>query len=339
MMPVSKRDFIASRKKTWEETEKLIRRIRLKGIRSLDEESLLKLGSFYRQASSDLAKARSAEPFGDVTLYLNRLVSNMHAIIYSSEARPIKSFINFLFYDYPNLVRKHSRVIIASALFFLLPALLGYYWMMYDSGSLERYFPSIYQMVGFMKSATDERPAMLASGTINPENMPGASGAIMVNNINVSIMAFATGITFGLLTAYALITNGVLLGAVSYVFLSRTAEYQLYFAAGILPHGVIELTAITFSGGAGFILARSLIMPGNLKRADSLRFHGMDAIRIMYGVAIMLIIAGLIEAFITPIRIENNQNFIDWLKITFSIIIASMLILYFKFAGRRKHSV
>lgn len=336
---MGKREFIGSRRDSWQETENLLARIRRSGLSALREDELLHLGELYRAITADLAKAQSAEPYGDVTLYLNRLVASTHAVIYVDQAQPLRSFINFVKAGFPSLIRKHSRVVILSTLIFLLPSLLGFYWMGTNPIWLDRFFPQLSENIAMMDKALQSGPSMLASGLIKEESMPVMSSMIMVNNIQISIFAFASGITFGLLTAYILITNGVLLGSVGFLYLTRPSDFVLYFLAGILPHGVIELTAIVFSGTAGFLLAGALIMPGNLKRMDALQYHSHDAIQIMYGVALMLIIAALIEGFITPIRIDGVQGIVDYLKIGFSVLLGILLIIYFSFAGRPRKQV
>jgi uncharacterized membrane protein SpoIIM required for sporulation len=336
---MGKREFIGSRRDSWQETENLLARIRRSGLSALREDELLHLAGLYRAITADLAKAQSAEPYGDVTLYLNRLVASTHAVIYVDQAQPFRSFVNFVKSGFPSLIRKHSRVVTLATLIFLLPSLLGFYWMGTNPIWLDRFFPQLSANIAMMDDALQSGPSMLASGLIKDETMPIMSSAIMVNNIQVSIFAFASGITFGLLTAYILITNGVLLGSVGFLYLTRPSEFVLYFLAGIFPHGVIELTAIVFSGAAGFLLAGALIMPGNLKRMDALQYHSHDAIQIMYGVALMLIIAGLIEGFITPIRIEGSQNIVDYLKIGFAVLLGILLVIYFSFAGRLRKQV
>ncbi len=331
---MGKREFIVARRQYWKETENLLRRIRRYGMKSLSEEELLRLGTLYRQAASDLAKARAAEPFGDVALYLNRLVAKTHSVIYVDQSRPWENFWRFISADFPSLIRKHSKVVLFSALVFLMSSILGYHWMNTDPEWMRRFVPMISMIIEQMAGELESGPALLASGNIPEEAMPAISSMIMINNIQVSVFAFASGITFGLGTAYLLITNGALLGGVAYLYLSRTMDYQIYFMAGILPHGVIELTAIVFSAAAGFLLAGALIMPGNLRRMDALKYHSRSAVRIMYGVVIMLIIAGLIEGFITPIKLDGSQQVVDYLKIGFSIIIGFLMIIYFSLAGR-----
>jgi len=339
MVDVGKREFIVSRRQFWEETENLLRRIRRHGMKSLNEEELLRLGTLYRQAAADLAKARAAEPFGDVTLYLNRLVANTHSVIYVNKSRPWENFLRFISADFPSLIRSQSKVVLFTALVFALSSILGYHWMNTDPDWMGRFVPMISQVIEQMAGKLESGPALLASGNISKESMPEVSSLIMVNNIRISAFAFASGITFGLGTAYLLITNGVMLGGVAYLYLARPVEYGIYFMAGILPHGVIELTAIVFSAAAGFILAGALIMPGSLRRVDALKYHSRSAIRIMYGVVIMLIIAALIEGFITPIKVDGNQQIVDYLKIGFSVVLGFLMIVYFSLAGRGRYSV
>ena len=333
---MGKNEFITSRWESWEELEGILTRVKSKGIGSLNDVQLFRLSSLYRSVTADLARARAAEPFGDATLYLNHLVARTHAVIYVNRAKPIKSFLAFFLNGFPSLVREHSRVVLLSSLLFFLPAFLGYYWMAVEPESMNAMYPMLAEELRIMNSQLEEKPALLASGGISPEMMPLASNLIMVNNIRISIYDFALGLTFGIGTAYSLVMNGTMLGGVAYLYFSRTADYMIYFFAGILPHAVLEFTAIVLSGAAGFIIAGALIMPGNLKRSDALRIHGRDAVRIMYGVIIILAIAALIEAYITPIKAEDSQSLVDWLKISGSVIVAIGLMAYFRYAGRKE---
>jgi uncharacterized membrane protein SpoIIM required for sporulation len=160
-------------------------------------------------------------------------------------------------------------------------------------------------------------------GNTNYEGLlssPGVSTMIMVNNIKVSIKAAAYGVSMGIGTALLLIVNGILIGGLS----GMATEYKvdLLFWAVILPHGIIELTAICIAGGAGFKLAGALFAPGDLPRRDALRLAGSEAIQLVVGVALLLVIAGVIEGFITPLPLP------PLLKIGFALITGVVLMLY-----------
>jgi uncharacterized membrane protein SpoIIM required for sporulation len=146
-------------------------------------------------------------------------------------------------------------------------------------------------------------------------------------NILVSINALALGVTAGLGTGYALIRNGLMIGGLSGV--ASQHDVDLLFWAVILPHGIIELTAICFAGGAGFVLARAIYAPGDLPRRDALQIAGGEAARLMVGVIVMLVIAGLIEGFITP------QPIHPMLKISFALLTGVLLLIYLNARPKR----
>jgi uncharacterized membrane protein SpoIIM required for sporulation len=148
----------------------------------------------------------------------------------------------------------------------------------------------------------------------------------MTNNILVSVNALALGVTAGLGTGFVLIRNGMMIGGLSAV--ATQYKVDLLFWAVILPHGIIELTAICFAGGAGFVLARAIYAPGDLPRRDALQIAGGEATRLMVGVVVMLIIAGLIEGFITP------QPIHPLLKISFALLTAVLLLIYLNMRPR-----
>ena len=145
---------------------------------------------------------------------------------------------------------------------------------------------------------------------------------IMTNNISVAIKAFVYGISFGIGTIYILFINGALLGALTalvYLYADPVRYWSL-----ILPHGVIELTAIFIAGAAGIIIAKSLLLPGEYSRRHALIDGGKKSIPLLIGVAIMLVIAGIIEGFITPLEIIDED-----LKLIIAAFTGILLMLYF----------
>ena len=68
----------------------------------------------------------------------------------------------------------------------------------------------------------------------------------------------------------------------------------------VAPHGVLELPAIFIAGGAGLRIAQGLLFPGVLPRRDSLARAGSEAVQLLLGTIPILIIAGIIEAFVSP---------------------------------------
>ena len=80
----------------------------------------------------------------------------------------------------------------------------------------------------------------------------------------------------------------------------RLSGMSLQLWSFVAPHGVLELPAIFIAGGAGLRMAQGLLFPGVLPRRESLARAGLEAVQLVLGTIPILIIAGLIEAFVSP---------------------------------------
>ena len=157
---------------------------------------------------------------------------------------------------------------------------------------------------------------------------PEISAFIITNNIKVTVVAFAGGMTLGVLTIFIILNNGLMLGGLGALFASK--GFGDDFLATIAPHGVFELTAIMISGGAGLSLALGVLAPGRSSRADALRMRGRRAAVLMLGVCAMLVVAGTIEGFFTPLRTSMAT------RALVGEATAMLLFAYLAFAGREK---
>jgi uncharacterized membrane protein SpoIIM required for sporulation len=144
----------------------------------------------------------------------------------------------------------------------------------------------------------DELVRRVPGSEIPIDARPVAGPLIIANNIYVSVLAFAGGLTLGLLTIYALVENGAMLGTIFAVLIARGVAGNLL--TFILSHGFLELSAIFFSGGAGLRFAWAILHPGELYRRDAIRLAGLQAIQVMFLVAATLTVAGILEAFVSP---------------------------------------
>jgi uncharacterized membrane protein SpoIIM required for sporulation len=149
---------------------------------------------------------------------------------------------------------------------------------------------------------------------------------IIANNVQVTFGVFALGITAGIGSLLLLVLNGVSLGGVFGLYQSKgIATLLLAFVA---PHGVLELTAVCIAGGAGFLLAAALLLPGRRTRKRALVENGQRAIRLVAAATVLLLVAGTLEGFVSPI---------PWwpLRAKFAVSAATLvlLVLYLS-AGR-----
>jgi uncharacterized membrane protein SpoIIM required for sporulation len=322
--------FLGERESDYRRLEDLLRRAEHGGLRRFDRIELVEFGHLYRLAAADLARARYVLKSPLLSEYLNEIVGRAHHLIHRKRAPILKSFIKFVAYEFPSTVRKEIRPILLATALLLGASLIG--------GIAYRIDPQWGQLIMSQpdlrnyERMVEQNPEQTLATAINTEQMASMSAYIITNNIQVCLYAIAGGLLFGLGTLYALTVNGFVLGVVGTMFLSRGPSYNLYFWSGILPHGVLEIPAICIAGGIGFLFARGLLIPGSLSRGDSLRREGRNAMKLLGGVILTLILAGLIEGFVTPAAF----NILPAIKIFFAILLFAGYIFYLSRIGYRK---
>ena len=124
------------------------------------------------------------------------------------------------------------------------------------------------------------------------------AGAVLTNNIRVTLLAFAGGVTLGLLTGGVLVFNGVLLGTL--LGLATGAGNGRSFLELVTPHGVLELSCVAVAGAAGLRLGWGIVDPGRRRRSEAMQAEGRAAVELALGTAPWLVVAGLVEGFVTP---------------------------------------
>jgi uncharacterized membrane protein SpoIIM required for sporulation len=311
--------FIDNRKNAWQRLEDLLAKLDSTSLRRLHREEVRELGRIYRRTASDLAIARAESRDPRLINYLNSLVIRAHGRIYRAESQGGERIRGFFAREFPRTFRRSWRYIALSFGVFLLFSVIGFVGTYRD--------PEFSELMGVTPSF---RELYIENKThwwedLNQANQVGAS-RIMTNNVQVTIYTFAYGALFGLGTLFYLAYNGAITAAV--LALTYRAGFGNDLLTFMIGHGVIELSCIFIAGGAGLLIGSALLMPGDLSRADALKTRGKDAVRLMMGVAILLVIAGMIEGFISPAPIDS--------KIKFSIgaITGIALYSYLLFAGR-----
>jgi uncharacterized membrane protein SpoIIM required for sporulation len=176
---------------------------------------------------------------------------------------------------------------------------------------------------------TIERREMWTHGIVAIK--PFASSQIMTNNIAVSLAACATGMFFGLGPVYMMLFNGLLIGVIGAA--CARAGMSLPLWSFVAPHGTLELPAIFIAGGAGLVLAQGLLFPGTLPRRDAIALAGRTAIRLLLGVVPILVIAGIIEGFISPTAAPVAVKFV----ISAAMLTLLLLYLFVPRTTRERH--
>jgi uncharacterized membrane protein SpoIIM required for sporulation len=289
--------WIDKRKPGWDRLEALVNTSDRRGIGALPHGDLRELASLYRQTAADLSIARDDPSSAPLARYLNTLLGRAHNLIYSGD-RPPRGILHFYTRVFPGVFRQTLPYTLAAFALFLAGLAAGATMALADPG-FERL------LLGGNMLDTIERGQMWTHSIVSVK--PLASSAIMTNNLSVSLAAFAGGILAGIGTVYMMIFNGVLIGVVA-VACDR-AGLGLSLWSFIAPHGALELPAIFIAGGAGLLVAKGLLSPGFMTRRESLTEASALAIRLLLGVVPMLVVAGIIEGFVSPSEIPVTMKF------------------------------
>jgi uncharacterized membrane protein SpoIIM required for sporulation/uncharacterized RDD family membrane protein YckC len=287
--------FFARKRDTWEAFRAAAQRYERGGLAQVPAAEIPGFAARYREVAADLARARTYGVDPQVVAYLERLVGAGHTVLYQSRATPRPPFLRTVLADFPAAVIESWPFVLASFLLFMVPAVIGYV-MLRERPQLAEVIVSPI-MVDRAEQAAERESEGLGYAQEESGKRPVIAAAIISNNIRVCIMAFAGGMLVGVLTVWALVFNGLAIGTGFGVFANyHAAGYLGTFVAG---HGVLELTAIFISGGAGFRLAHALIAPGDRTRADALVVDGRIAMRMIGAVIFLLAIAGTIEGLLS----------------------------------------
>jgi uncharacterized membrane protein SpoIIM required for sporulation len=314
--------FIEQHKTAWQRLEELLKLVDRSSLRRLHREDVRELGRIYRRTASDLAIARAESRDPRLINYLNSLVIRAHGRIYQAEAAGGSRIRNFFAREFPQTFRRTWRFTTVAFGVFLIFGVIGFLGTHYD--------PEFSELVGVPAGF---REMFIETKThwwedLNQANQVGAS-SIFTHNIQVTIYTFAFGALFGVGTLFYLAYNGAVIASV--VSLTYRAGFGNDLVTFMVGHCVIELSCIFMAGGAGLLIGTALLMPGDLSRADALKSRGKDAVRLMMGVAVLLVIAGIIEGFISPAPIPAS------IKYSVAAITGVALYSYLLLAGREEH--
>jgi uncharacterized membrane protein SpoIIM required for sporulation len=279
--------FTRERQSSWAELEGLVAQARRRPER-LGPEGVLRLGTLYRAAAADLALARRQFSGDPIVRRLETLVGRARSLVYDAPPRRT-SVVQFFTRDYWQLIAARPFALLVAAVLLFGSGALAAAWALNDPGAAAGLVPEEFQ------PATERRSADLG---LSADEQAAMSSAIFTNNIQVTIFLFAGGILLGLVTALVLVFNGVILGVVGGLVV-EAGNGRIFFEL-VTAHGVLELSCIVVAGAAGLRLGWAVVDPGRQTRAESVRSEAVRTMGLVLGTAPWLVLAGLVEGFITP---------------------------------------
>ena len=257
----------------------------------LSPDSVLRLGSLYRSATADLSLARQRFPHDPVVGRLEDLVGRSRHLVYDGGRRR-HTLREFFSVTYWRLIGDRSTMLMLATLILFGPAILAALWAISEPATARSIVPG-----GFLW-VTEPRPEGTDMG-LSTAGLAGFSTFVFVNNIQVTLLAFALGVFWGVGTGWVLFQNGLVLGAV--VGLGIDAGNGRLLVEALVGHGILELSCIVVAGAAGLSLGRSILRPGRVTRRRSLTVEAGASVQIVLGTAPWLVLAGLLEGFLSRV--------------------------------------
>jgi uncharacterized membrane protein SpoIIM required for sporulation len=279
--------FIARNQPTWDRLAQLTDQAR-GGGRRLGPAGVEELVRTYQLVSAHLSHARSTYDDQGLVSRLSQLVGGAAGVIYGARTGSAASATRFFRVTFPAAIWHLRRHMVASALLLMVPAVAVAAWVGISDAALEATGPAAVREAYI----TEEFEAYYSS-----ESAWEFATAVTVNNIQVSFLAFALGVLGCVLTAFVLAFNGANIGVAAGLFVA--AGEQPKFWGLILPHGLLELSAVVVAGGAGLALGWAVIAPGERTRGTALTEEGRRAAVVVLGLILAFVGAGLIEGFVT----------------------------------------
>ena len=286
--------FIKQNRHDWQNLEELIRLL----PKRKDAATVDAFQANYRKVARQLSYSQTYFANEDITRYLNELVGKAHNILYQSQHSSWKQIYYFFSYKFVGLLVEQWKAVLVAMLLFLIGGIASFFAVVHEPSHIYGILPE--EMAQSIDPVSLGQEAMEVNGSM-------MSAEILTNNIQVAILAFAGGITLGILTVYLLIYNGIIVGAIAGVFWNYSNSYV--FWAYIVPHGVIELLAIFIAGGAGLLMGYKLFVPGMFSRGYQLKTQTIRSVQLLVGTIPLFVIAGIIEGYITPSNLSLEVKY------------------------------
>jgi uncharacterized membrane protein SpoIIM required for sporulation len=276
--------FVKNNKSKWQSVEKKLYSTVIKDIEELK--------SIYLDITEDLSYAQTHYPSSTTTQYLNDIAARAHQKVYRSKPASKNKILNFYKYEFPLMFSKYHPQLILAFTVFLFFSLIGAYSAAVDDSFVRLILGDTY--VNMTLENIKEGDPMKVYKEANQIDM---FLGITINNIRVGLIAFAFGILAGLGTFFIAMQNAIMLGSFQYFFAEKGLLWES--ARTIWIHGTIEISVIIICTCAGFVIGKSMLMPGTYKRMKAFLIGVKDALKIVMSTIPFFIIAGLLEGFVT----------------------------------------
>ena len=304
--------FVARHSAEWRRLEELAARRRLDGAEA-DE-----LVALYRQVATHLSLVQTRAPEPQLVARLSRLLARGRATTLGTpRARGWAAFGRGVLVDFPVILYRTWRWSVGVALASVGISAAMMLWLRAHPERINRVLPSneVHDLVDHeFSDYYSEHPAR------------AFAAHVWTNNAVVAALALFLGITL-VGTLYVLWQNTVNVGLVGGIMLGAGKGTILFGL--LLPHGMLELSAVFVASGIGLRTGWAWVAPGSRPRSESLAEAGRMAGVAALGLAGVLLVSGVIEAFVTPSGLPT------WARIGIGAVAEVAFLTYVIALGRR----
>lgn len=320
--------FVEAGRPCWAELERELDRLEADPNYRMTLEALRRFHLLYERTSADLAKITTFSSEPETRRYLENLVARAYGEIHETRERRTRlDLVHWFFRTLPQTFRQHVRAFYLSLAITLAGCSFGGLAILLDPGSKPVLMPFPHLLQDPAKRVAEEEQAR--SDRLSGQKT-SFSAFLMTHNIRISILTMALGMSWGVGTIILLFYNGIMLGAVAADYIR--AGQTKFLLGWLLPHGVIEIPAILIAGQAGLVLAFALVGWGNRSSLKMrLRIISGDVVTLIFGVGLLLVWAGIVEAFLS----QYHEPVLPYaVKITFGLVELVLLALFLSKSGK-----
>jgi uncharacterized membrane protein SpoIIM required for sporulation len=308
--------FVSAHRGEWDRLDVLLRRAGRAGQLSGDEVDEL-VGLYQRTATHlSVVRSRAADPL--LVAGLSSLVARGRGAVTGGAAPAWRDAARFLQVGFPTALWRTRRWWLAAAAVFLLVGFAVGGWVV-TSPEVQASIAAPEEVRQLVEQDFEEYYSA------NPAQSFAAQ--VWTNNARVSAFAIVSGVLLGVIPVYLLLVNAVNVG-VTGGLMAANDRAALFFGL-ITPHGLLELTAVFIAVGVGVRVGWTLVDPGPRSRLDALAAEGRAAIAVALGLALVLAVSGVIEAFVTPSPLPT------WARVGIGAVVEVAFLAYVVVLGRR----
>jgi uncharacterized membrane protein SpoIIM required for sporulation len=276
--------YVWAHRGEWDRLDELVRRRRRLSGAEADE-----LVDLYQRTATHLSAVRSAAPDPALVGRLSSLVGRARAAVTGTRPVSYHELSEFFLRRFPAAVyRARWWWIGVGAAFLAVAVALGAWVAANPDVQASLVAPQA------VRQLVDQDFATYYS------SHPAADFAFHVwtNNAWVAALSIASGALLGLPVPWMLWSNAANVGVIG-GYMAAHDRLGLFFGL-ILPHGMLELTAVFVAAGVGLRLGWTIIAPGDRPRGPAVAQEGRAAMGVALGLCAVLLVSGVVEAFVTP---------------------------------------